>query len=124
MYSGLRVGYSQFGSMRKIVLSVSSNPQSRLVNDGVLTSNGFAVAPAASVESALKKLAMLPFSAVVLGASLSLREKKRFIAAVQGKKRFQVISLRRRGEAASGADVEIDGGDHHHVVGAIERFVS
>lgn len=110
--------------MRKIVLSVSSNPKSRLVDDGILTSNGFAVAPVASVESALKKLAMLPFSAVVLGASLTLREKKRFIAAVQGKKRFKVISVRRRGEAASGADVEIDGGQHLRVVGAIQRLVS
>ena len=108
--------------MRKIILSVSSNPQAR--PDAVLASGGFAVAPVASIESALQKIAMLPFSAVVLGVSLSLREKKRFIAAVKGKKRFQVISVRRRGDAASGADVEIDGGEHLRVVGAIERLAS
>lgn len=110
--------------MRKIVLSVSSNPQARLIDDARLASSGFAIAPVSSIESALKKLAMLPFSAVVLGASVSLREKKRFMAAVQGVKRFKVISVRRRGEAASGADVEIDGGEHYRVVGAIERLAS
>jgi len=110
--------------MRKIVLSVSSTAQARLVDDAVLASGGFAIAPVASVESALDKIAMLPFSAVVLGTSVSLREKKRFIAAVRGKKRFQVISVRRRGDAASGADVEIDGAEHHRVVGTIQKLAS
>lgn len=109
--------------MRKIVLSVSRKSP-LCTSDAVLASGGFAVAPAASVEGALEKLEMLPFTAVVLGACLSLQEKKRFMAAVQGRRLFHVISVRRRGEPASGADVEIDRAEQYRVVGAIERLAS
>ena len=110
--------------MRKIVLSVSRNSQVRLVRDAALASGGFAVAPVESLQGALQKLETLPFSAVVLGSSFSVKEKKQFMSAIEGTRRFQVISVRRRGDPASGADIEIDGAEHHRVVGAIRRIAS
>ena len=111
--------------MRKIVLSVSRNSQVRLERDAFLAqAGGFAVAPALSIDSALQKIGTLPFSAVILGSSLSLEEKLRFMTAVRGKKRFPVISIQHNGDADSGADVEIDGREPYQLLRAIERLAS
>jgi hypothetical protein len=110
--------------MRKIVLSVSRNSRVGLVRDAALASGGFGVAPVESLQGALQKLETLPFSAVVLGSEFSVEEKKQFMAAVEGRRRFRVISVRRRGEPSSGADIEIDGVEHYRVVGAIRRIAS
>ena len=109
--------------MRKIVLSVSRNPLIWPVRDAVLAqAGGFAVAPALSVESALQKLDMLPFSVVVLGASLSLEEKQQFVAAARTKNHVPVISIHDNGDGNSGADVEIHGFEHYQLIRTIERL--
>jgi hypothetical protein len=111
--------------MRKLVLSVSRNPLVRRVRDAVLAqAGGFAVAPALSIESALQKVDTLPFSAVILGASLSLKEKRRFLAAVRGKKHYQVISIHRHGDGESGADAELESSEPYTLIRIIEELTS
>ena len=105
------------------MLSVSRNSQVRLERDAFLAqAGGFAVAPALSVESALQKIGTLPFSVVILGPSLSLAEKRRFVAATRGRKLFSVISIHHNGDADSGADLEIDETGPYQLIRAIERL--
>ena len=111
--------------MRKIVLSVSQSMQSRSERDAFLAqAGGFAVAPALSIESALQKIETLPFCAVILGPSLSLEEKHRFMSAVRGRKHFSVISIRRNGEVGSGADLEIESQDDDKLLRAIHALAA
>lgn len=111
--------------MRKIVLSVSRNAVAWRERDAALAqAGGFAVAPALSVESALQKIGSLPFCAVVLGASLTLQEKRRFLAGIRGKKHFSVISIHQNGDSNSGADVELDGSETSLLIRTIEALAA
>lgn len=111
--------------MRKIVLSVSRNALAWRERDAALAqAGGFAVAPALSIESALQKIDSLPFSVVILGASLTLQEKRRFMAETRGKKRFSVISIHHNGDGDSGADVELDGSEPNLLIRAIQYLAA
>jgi DNA-binding response OmpR family regulator len=84
---------------KKRILSISYDESLLATRQMILEQAGYEVTSALGFAEALERSKQRPFDLVVLGHSLPLKDKSAIVAALKGKDKPKILSIRRHGDA-------------------------
>jgi DNA-binding response OmpR family regulator len=102
---------------KKKILSISYDESLLMTRQMILEQAGFQVTSALGFAESLERSQKGPFDLVVLGHSLPIKDKSAIVAALKGKNKPKILSIRRHGYAPiPEADASVDALEGPHAL--------